>query len=91
MTKYVNIKNKTMIKLCYLTALKDRQGNVLKDDKGRVTSLSGFTTINIKVIPNPNSDGDLFDYVLCVGSSTGGVLDFDEPYVYREEIYNESK
>ena len=91
MAKCVNKKNKTMMKICYLTASKDRQGNVLKDDKGRVTSLSGFTTINIRVIPNTNSDGDLFDYVLCIGSSTGGILDFDEPYLYREKIDNEPK
>jgi len=55
------------IKLCYLSALKDKDGNVYTDDKGRIQSFSSFPGLSVKVIPNPDSKGDWCEYILCIG------------------------
>lgn len=58
-------KNDTFV-LCYLTALKDKEGKVFKDEQGRTKYLTSFPPIEVKIIPNPDSDGDMFEYLLCL-------------------------
>ncbi|MGB3478157.1 MAG: hypothetical protein WBB67_03240 [bacterium] len=79
-----------MIKLCFMTAMKDREGNVFKDDKGRITYLSSFPGVDIKVIPNPNSKCDGLEYILCVASPLTILPGLGEP-LEENELSNEEQ
>ena len=57
-----------MIKLSFMTARKDKKGDICKDEMGRITYLSSCPGIDIKIIPNPKSKCDGWEYILCVAS-----------------------
>ena len=57
------MKHKT-IKICDVTALRDRNGKHLTDGKGRPKYLSGTASFWINITPNTDADGNSSDYSL---------------------------